>query len=190
MISFLPVNICHFNKMLFNKKTYHFYFISIVLFYCLHYFGWKCQQLLSALVHFIKVSDITLISETFSYLSHVTFPYFTSAAWILWKLVSATGYFFKGNCNISQFRTHNLKFLKRLYCKNKSNFFYTITFWFHGRNEMLTEKEQLAFIRDYTRTFTVRLGWIWASVLLVQHQFKRCFAEVKNCGTTLFLWMF
>lgn len=121
MISFLPVNICHF-KMLFNKKTYHFYFISIVL-YCLHYFGWKCQQQLSALVHFIKVSDITLISETFSYLSHVTFPYFTSTAWILWKLVSATGYFFKGNCNISQFRTHNLKFLKRLHCKNKIHFF-------------------------------------------------------------------
>lgn len=45
--------------MLFNKKTYHFYFISIVLFYCLHYFGWKCQQLLSALM-FTSSKSVTL----------------------------------------------------------------------------------------------------------------------------------
>ncbi len=138
-------------------------------------------------VHFIKVSDITLISETFSYLSHVTFHISHPLPEFYGSSFPPQNIFFKGNCNISQFRTHNLKFLKCLYCKNKIQFFYTITFWFHGRNEMLTEKEQLAFIRDYTRTFTVRLGWIWASVLLVQ--FKRCFAEV-NCGTTLFLWMF
>ncbi len=178
MISFLPVNICHFNKMLFNKKTYHFYFISIVLFYCLHYFGWKCQQQLSALM-FTSSKSVTLrwfqkplvtSAMLHFHISH-PLPEFYGSLFppqdIFLKVIATS---------------HNLK--------NKIQFFYTITFWFHGRNEMLTEKEQLAFIRDYTRTFTVHLGWIRASVLLVQHQFKRCFAEVKNCGTTLFLWMF
>lgn len=66
-----------------------------------------------------------------------------------------------------------------------------ITFLFHGRNEMRTENEHMTFIRDYTQTFT-QYAWdgfehhcVWVitikgtSVVLVQHQFKRCFAEVK-----------
>ncbi len=58
---------------------------------------------------------------------------------------------------------------------------------------MRTENEPMIFIRDYTQTFTQNV-WdgfehrVWVSnhlfkgtsVVLVQQQFKRCFAEVKN----------
>lgn len=175
--------------MLFNKKTYHFYFISIVLFYCLHYFGWKCQQLLSALM-FTSSKSVTLrwfqkplvTSAMLHFHNSHPLPEFYGSLFppqnIFLKVIATSH-----NLELTTWNSWNV-----CIARTKFNFFYTITFWFHGRNEMLTEKEQLAFIRDYTRTFTVRLGWIWASVLLVQ--FKRCFAEVKNCGTTLFLWMF
>lgn len=125
------------------------------------------------------------------------------------KLVSATGFYFiflkKGNCNISQFRlfyitihtTHNFKFLKRLHCK-KEMWKWKSKFWCNNFCSMAETKWVLKMSIWLSSEITLKpLQYAWdgfehhcvwvsnhlfkgTSVVLVQHQFKCCFAEVKN----------